>query len=85
MLQASVLDRLFENFGLDHSPSYILLSTSLNFSMPYQSLQLQLAPMVDSSACINSQRSNYFRSPPTCFLMRAVETDGEHYWNREGG
>jgi NTE family protein len=45
MLQPSLLDKFYGNFGLDHSPSYIFLNMLSEFFSPYQLNPFNYSPL----------------------------------------
>ena len=113
MLTPSVFDHLYGSFGLDHSPSYIVLNTLSEFFSPYQlnpfnygPLKNLLEEMVDfeqlrkqavvklflCATNVRTSKMKVFGRDEICvehvlasccrpFLTRAVEIDGEHYWD----
>jgi NTE family protein len=113
MLTPSVFDYLYGSFGLDHSPSYIVLNTLSEFFSPYQLNPFNYSPlknlleeMVDferlrkqavvklflCATNVRTSKLKVFARDEICvehvlasccrpFLARAVEIDGEHYWD----
>jgi NTE family protein len=45
MLKPSVLDKLYGHFGLDHSPSFILLNVACELFSPYQLNPFNYSPL----------------------------------------
>ncbi len=113
IFQPSLLDKMYGNFGLDHSPGYVFTDTLSQVFSPYQLNPLNYNPFkklleevidfeilrrqsaVKLFLCATNVRSGkvkIFRSgelrsdhvvASSCqpLMMRAVEIDGEYYWD----
>jgi NTE family protein len=113
VFQPSLIDKMNGNFGLEHSPGYILMGAFSCFASPYQlnpfdynplkSLledivdfaRLRERPAVKLFVCATNARTGKLKIfkgdelradhllASTCLplLMRAVEIDGEHFWD----
>jgi NTE family protein len=113
VLQSSLIDRMSGNFGLEHSPGYILMGALSYFASPYQFnplnynplktlleefvdfARLRERPAVKLFVCATNARTGKLKVftgreirsdhvlASTCLplMMRAVEIDGEHFWD----